>query len=301
MRILIAGALGQLGRDVTEAARAQRHFVLALPRDELDISRAERVNQIIDANRPDLVINCAAYTAVDRAEKESERAFAVNRDGPSNLAAACAHGAIPLIHISTDYVFNGDKKTPYVESDPAQPINVYGLSKAAGETEVQNKTDRYVILRTAWVFGAHGTNFVKTMLKLGQARETIRVVDDQFGCPTFTGHLAGAIMEIAGRYHNQPDFPWGIYHYGGRPAVSWYQFAEQIFSTASEMGLPLQVRNLVAIPTSEYPTPAKRAVNSRLDCRKLKQVFGLKPASWHDGVRTVVEEYQASTPSNPRV
>ena len=294
MHLLITGAQGQLGHDVAQAADQQGFDTQALPRSSLDITRADLVDQAIDARQPDLVVNCAAYTAVDRAEEEPEQAFAVNRDGPSHLAAACARHSIPLIHVSTDYVFDGTKDSPYNETDQIRPINAYGRSKAAGEAAVQAMTGRFVILRTAWVFGAHGNNFVRTMLRLGQERPSLRVVNDQVGCPTFTGHLAEAIMGIVAIYRTETELPWGIYHYGGQPPISWHGFADHIFTTARAMGVPLKIEALEAIPTSEYPLPAKRAANSRLDSSKFERVFGLQTGAWEDGVRAVVSAWLES-------
>ncbi|MDJ0723212.1 MAG: dTDP-4-dehydrorhamnose reductase [Desulfobacterales bacterium] len=299
MRLLITGAQGQLGHDVAQAAIQQGFDTLALTRSTLDITRADRVDRTIDARQPDLVVNCAAYTAVDRAEEESEQAFAANRDGPSHLATTCARHGIPLIHVSTDYVFDGTKDSPYTESDPLRPINTYGRSKAAGEAAVQAMTNRFVILRTAWVFGAHGNNFVRTMLRLGQERPSLRVVNDQVGCPTFTGHLAEAIMGIAAIYRTETECPWGVYHYGGQPPISWHGFADHIFTTARTMGVALKIEALEAIPTSAYPLPAKRAANSRLDCSKFERVFGLQAGAWEDGVRTVISAWLASQAIKP--
>ncbi len=298
MRILITGARGQLGHDVAAAAANRGFDTLALPRSALDITSAGSVDRSIEADRPDLVINCAAYTAVDRAEQESQSALAVNRDGPANLAAACARASIPLIHISTDYVFDGTQDAPYSETDTVRPINAYGMSKLAGETALESKTKHFIIIRTAWVFGTQGNNFVKTMLRLGREREVLQVVNDQIGCPTFSGHLAAAILTIAERYRRQRELPWGIYHYGGQPPVSWHGFADYIFTTARALGLPLSVERLEAIPTSAYPLPAKRAANSRLDCRKIERLFGLKAPSWQIGVQTVVADWSRSHPDS---
>lgn len=294
MRILITGAQGQLGQDVVQSAINLGYVAIALPRSRLDITCADSVNQTFDANQPDIVINCAAYTAVDRAEEERDLALDVNRDGPANLATACKQNAIPLVHVSTDYVFDGAKKEAYTETDPLCPVNNYGFSKAAGESEVQKRADRFIILRTAWVFGINGRNFVKTMLRLGSEHQSIRVVDDQVGCPTYTGHLAKAILTIAERCRRQTDFPWGIYHYAGQPPTSWFGFAKAIFSSARAMGIALKVNHLEAIPTSAYPLPAKRALNSRLDCRKFEQVFGFRAASWQEGVNKVVADWYTS-------
>ena len=292
MRILITGARGQLGRSVAAAAVKRGIDTVALGRRQMDITRAENVNRGIEISLPDLVVNCAGYTAVDRAEQETTLAFAVNRDGPSHLADACSKKAIPLIHISTDYVFDGRKQDPYDETDPICPLNVYGQSKAAGESEIHKKTDRYIILRTAWVFGAHGNNFVKTMLRLGCKHETIRVVDDQIGNPTFSGSLAEVIMRIAAHYRRRNEINWGIYHYGGQPPISWYGFAQQIFQIARRAGLPLKLTRPEAISTDEYPTAAKRAANSVLDNRKIERTFDIRVESWHAGLQAVVAHHR---------
>ena len=298
MRIMITGARGQLGRDVTTAAAIDRGYdTLALPRSSLDITHPDSVDQAFEENIPDLVVNCAAYTAVDRAEQDMETALAVNREGPSNLAVACRRQAIPLIHVSTDYVFAGAGNSAYTETDAVRPVNAYGASKLAGEQEIQKITDRFIILRTAWLFGIHGRNFVKTMLELGQARKSLRVIDDQIGSPTFAGHLAAAIMTIAEHYCRQRKLPWGIYHYGGQPPVSWHEFAEYIFETARARGCPLSIERVEAIPTSAYPLPAKRAANSRLDCGKIERLFGLPAPSWPSGVEAVVADWLRSRPA----
>ncbi len=300
MRILITGAEGQLGSDVVKTAADRGFDAVGLPRRRLDITRTGMVDRVIEDNRPDMVVNCAAFTAVDLAETKMEAALAVNRDGPANLAAACARLSIPLVHISTDYVFEGTQAQPYAETDPVCPINAYGASKLAGEQEIQKRTRRFIILRTAWVFGTHGHNFVKTMLKLSRARETLRVVDDQVGSPTFAGHLAEAITTIAAHYRRQGDLPWGIYHYGGQPSTSWHGLAEYTLAVAREMGATLKIAHLEAIPTSEYPLPAKRAANSQLDGRKIKQAFGLDPSAWQSGVRAVVSEWCRIVDPRPR-
>ncbi|MDJ0855085.1 MAG: dTDP-4-dehydrorhamnose reductase [Desulfobacterales bacterium] len=291
MRIVVTGAQGQLGSEVVSSSVDRGFDAVGLPRSRLDITRSGMVAQAIEDNRPDLVINCAAFTAVDLAETEMASALAANRDGPANLAAACSRLSIPLVHISTDYVFDGTQADPYAETDPVRPINAYGASKLAGEQAIQARIKHFIILRTAWVFGIHGHNFVKTMLKLAMERENLRVVDDQIGCPTYAGHLAETIATIVAHYRRQGDIPWGIYHYGGQPPISWHGLAEHTLAVAREMGLPQKVDRLEAIPTSDYPLPAKRAANSRLDCRKIRQAFGVEPSSWRRGVQAVVADW----------
>ena len=213
------------------------------------------------------VINAAAYTAVDRAESGSEAAFAVNREGPAHLADRCRKRGIPLIHVSTDYVFDGEKGKPYVEEDPIAPLGVYGKSKAAGEAEVRQRLPEHIIVRTAWLVGVHGHNFVKNMLRLGRERETLKVVSDQQGCPTFAADLADAILVMAKQAEIRKLVPWGTYHYCGRGETTWHGFAEAIFEIAGQYE-KFALKNLLPISTAEYPTPVKRPANSVLDCTK---------------------------------
>ena len=222
MRIIVIGAQGQVGWELTRRALALGHNVLAWDQAELDITDAAAVDQALNASNADTVINAAAYTAVDKAEQEPEQAFAVNRDGPAHLAAACTRLNLPLLHISTDYVYDGAKTSPYVEDDPTAPMGVYGASKLAGDEAVRPLCPRHLILRVSWVFGVHGHNFVKTILRLAREREALRVVADQHGCPTFAGDIADALLELAGRIAEiDARAAWGTYHYCGHPATTW--------------------------------------------------------------------------------
>jgi dTDP-4-dehydrorhamnose reductase len=230
-----------------------------------------------------MVVNAAAYTAVDQAESESELAFAVNRDGPAFLASACAERKIPLIHISTDYVFDGEKEGPYLETDPLSPLGVYGKSKAAGEMEVRERLAQHLILRTAWLYGVQGGNFVKTMLRLGRERDVIQVVADQYGCPTYAADLSEAILKIAAQLIGGKKAAWGIYHYCGKGVTSWHGFAEAILNLAKEH-IQLKVKRIEAITTAEYPTPAKRPANSTLDCSLFESRFGFAPRPWNESL-----------------
>jgi dTDP-4-dehydrorhamnose reductase len=232
----------------------------------------------------ELVVNCAAYTAVDRAESEPELALAVNRDGPANLAAACGKAHIPLVHISTDYVFDGSKQGPYRETDPVLPLGVYGRSKAEGDTEVRSRLREHIILRTSWVYGVHGNNFVKTMLRLGQERRVLRVVNDQQGCPTNAADLAEVILAIAGRCDRNP---WGTYHYSGKGVTTWHGLAEAIFAEAQKY-TSLLVERVEPIPSAQYPTPAKRPANSVLDCSLFTSTFGIEPRPWRESLADVI-------------
>ena len=282
--ILVTGGAGQVA---TELAARDDGRLVRVGRPEFDFDQPETIGATFDRVQPTLVVNAAAWTAVDAAEKEVEAAYRANRDGPAALARLCARDDVPLIHISTDYVFDGAKETPYVEDDPTGPTGVYGASKLAGELAVLDSGAKAAILRTAWVYNATGKNFVKTMLNVAQKMNTLRVVDDQFGCPTNAGDLADAILAVADRMAAgwNPAYG-GIFHATGAGSTSWHGFAEAIFAEAARHGRPKPTVN--AIPTSEYPTPAKRPANSRLDCSKLAQVFGVRLPEWQPSlVRTV--------------
>jgi len=280
MRIVVTGAKGQVGWELVRRASACGHEALAWDVDELDIGDAEAVAAALATSGAEIVINAAAYTAVDRAEQEPALAFAVNRDGPAHLAATCARLHIPLLHISTDYVYDGAKRVPYVEEDPTTPLGVYGASKLAGDEVVRQLLSRHLILRVSWVFGIHGHNFVKTILRLAREREELRVVADQYGCPTFAGDIAATLLALAGRVAEMDtNAAWGTYHYCGEPATTWHGFASAIVEQARTRE-PLAVRSVNAITTADYPLPSPRPVNSVLDCAKLTERFGIRPAPW---------------------
>ena len=272
MKLLVIGAQGQLGWEVCRQGKNQDIEILGLDLPEFDITDRSAVRKAIGRSGAELVINAAAYTAVDKAESEPELAFAVNRDGPAYLAASCAENGIPLIHISTDYVFNGRKKGPYLESEPVSPLGVYGKSKAAGEKELRENLKEHIILRTAWLYGIHGNNFVKTMIRLGREKELVRVVADQYGCPTFAVDLAEAIMTIVGYINKGND--WGTYHYCGKGVTTWHVFAQTIFDLARHYD-SFMMKKVIPITTEEYPTQAKRPANSVLDCSLLIKHFAV--------------------------
>jgi dTDP-4-dehydrorhamnose reductase len=236
-----------------------------------------------------LVVNAAAYTAVDRAEEDPEPAFSVNRDGPATLAAECAERRIPLIHLSTDYVFDGHASRPYRESDPAGPLSVYGASKLAGEEAIRARLETHIILRSSWVFGRHGSNFVKTMLGLGRQRDSISVVDDQRGCPTAAADLAVAIGRIAEQI-DEPSFAhWGVFHYCGEPETTWFGFAEAIFEEATLLQA-CATPELLPISSVDFPSRARRPAYSVLDCRRIGKVFGIPQEPWRARLRGVISE-----------
>jgi dTDP-4-dehydrorhamnose reductase len=291
--ILLTGANGQLGWEIERRAAAHGLSLQALKRSDLDIADRGRVAEAVDRARPKIVINGAAYTAVDKAETEHTAAFAANRDGPANLAQACLRHDAVLIHLSTDYVYDGTKRAAYLETDSVGPISVYGASKLAGEDAVRHSGARHVILRTAWVHGVHGHNFVKTMLRLARDRSLLRVVDDQRGCPTFAGDLSEAVLATAARLMRAPqlDELFGTFHCVGGGETTWCGFATAIVAAASEkLGVTPRVE---AITTAEYPTPARRPANSVLDCGKLARVYGIRLRPWEDGLNEMLSRFLA--------
>lgn len=288
--ILLAGSGGQVGHEVMRLAREQGRSLTGLSRAQLDIADSEAVARIFQQARPSLVINAAAYTAVDRAEQDVEAAMRANRQGPAILAAACHAHQIPLIHLSTDYVFDGTKTGPYLEDDPAAPAGVYGRSKWEGEEEVRTVLREHLIIRVSWVFGPHGNNFVKTMLRLAAERDALRVVADQHGCPTSATHIAQAILTIVDRIRAGADVDarWGTYHFCGRPETVWHGFAEIIIREAVRLGLLARAIPVQPITTDQYPTPARRPLNSVLDCQKIEQAFGLSIPAWQEGLTAML-------------
>ncbi len=239
---------------------------------------------------PGLLINCAAYTAVDKAESEPEAAFAVNRDGPANLADECERLGIPLIHISTDYVFNGKSDRPYREEDAADPLNVYGLSKWEGEEAVRSRLVEHIIVRTSWLYGSRGRNFVKTMLRLGAEREELKVVSDQYGCPTWSFDLAVCLVRIAERVlSGSEEVPWGTYHFCGAGVTTWYNFASAILDEARRRQSS-RIARVSPVPTSSYPTVAARPGYSALDCGKIEASFGIAPPPWEKSLAGLIDK-----------
>jgi dTDP-4-dehydrorhamnose reductase len=287
MEILIIGANGQLGWELLNRSKPRNFDTVSLDLPEFDITdRSQVQKQVLQAN-VSLVINAAAHTAVDRAESEAELAFGINRDGPSHLASACAEKSIPLIHISTDYVFDGRKKTPYSEGDPVCPLGVYGKSKEGGEVSVRDLLQEHIILRTSWLYGTHGNNFVKTMIHLGGQQEQVRVIADQYGSPTYTGDLADAILDIAALIRKGGPIAWGTYHYCGKGETTWHGFAEKIFELAGQY-VSLKVKKVEAITTEDYPTPAKRPAWSCLDCSSIETQFHISPRPWQEGLEEMI-------------
>ncbi|MFT3722048.1 MAG: dTDP-4-dehydrorhamnose reductase [Hyphomonadaceae bacterium] len=289
--LVIGGISGQVARALADLDGPEFGIEVA-GRPGADLARPETLRNTVLAARPDVVINCGAYTAVDQAESEPAIAHAINAEGPAALAAACLDAGAPLVHISTDYVFDGTKTTPYVESDPTNPQGVYGASKLAGEMAVAASGIRHVILRVSWVHASMGKNFVRTMLRLARSQERINVVADQLGRPTYASHLAIALRDIAARLVLDPLAPTGVFHLSGSgDPSSWRQFAEFVFSASQVRGGPTAIAD--PVPTSGYPTAAKRPANSVLDCAKIAEAYGLVMPSWRQGVEECVEEIAA--------
>ncbi|MEZ8186047.1 dTDP-4-dehydrorhamnose reductase [Shewanella sp. 5S214] len=290
MRILVTGKNGQIARCLVEQLSTMPDItLLALDRDQLDITDSINVNKVVAEFIPNIIINAAAYTAVDKAEQERELAYAINRDGPYNLAVAANNINATIIHISTDYVFAGDSLAAYVESDNTEPQSEYGRSKLAGEQAVERAYSRHIILRTGWAFSEQGHNFVNTMLRLTKTTDTLDVVADQFGGPTYAGDIAKAIVTISKQLADGNQ-AYGLYHYSGFPYVSWHAFAEKIFELALAQGVLKQSIQVNPITTPDYPTPAKRPANSRLNCHKIKQEFGIVQSDWQAAL-VRIEEY----------
>jgi len=283
MNLLLAGANGQLGREMMVQCRKGGIHAVGLDLPELDIGRADPVRDAVATYRPELVINAAAYTAVDTAETDTEAAFRVNATGARLLAEVCRTAGIPMIHISTDYVFNGTRDTPYTEDAPLSPIGVYGISKAQGETWVRHHLHRHMIIRTSWLYSVYGHNFVKTMLRLGRQQEEVRVVADQRGCPTSAEDLAGALLAMARQIGSEGASHWGTYHYCGKGDTTWFHFAEAIFKRASNY-IPLRVSRLVPISTTDFGAPAPRPAYSVLSCERIRQRFGIIQHPWPDSL-----------------
>lgn len=286
MRILVFGTTGQLARELHRRA-PEGVTLTALGRDKADLADPAACARAVTEAEADLIINAAAHTAVDLAESEPALADTVNGTTPGAMAAAAAKRGLPFLHVSTDYVFDGSGTRPWREDDPVAPLGAYGRSKLLGERLITEAGGQSVILRTAWVFSAHGKNFVKTMLRLGADRETLSVVDDQRGGPTAAADIADALFTIARAFGEGRGKP-GIYHFAGAPTVSWADFAEAIFAASSLPRKPAVTR----IPTSAYPTPAQRPANSALDCSRILATYGIKQPDWRKSLSDVIKDLE---------
>lgn len=294
MRVAVTGLNGQVVTSLVEqASRHEDIVVLPLGRPHLDLAQLETIAPALEAAAPDIIVSAAAYTAVDKAESDAEAAFRANGEAPGVIAATAAALGVPVIHISTDYVFDGAKAEPYVEDDPVCPLGVYGASKLAGEVAVQQATSDFAILRTAWVYSPFGNNFVKTMLRLAADRDELNVVADQFGAPTSALDIASAVIAAARQMleHPRDDQRRGIFHLGGTGYTDWAGFAEEIMALSAARQGPSARVNRIA--TSEYPTPARRPASSRLNTDKLHDRFGIRPGHWRESLVPVIDRLMA--------
>lgn len=291
MRTLVIGTTGQVALEL----RRNPHppAIDLVPPRKVDLADESAVLSLLDGEQPRLVLNAGAYTAVDRAETERERAFAVNAAGPGILARWCEQHSAALVHLSTDYVFDGTKRSPYLVDDATGPINTYGESKLAGELEVRAALGRHLIVRTSWVFSAHGQNFVKTMLRLARERDELRVVADQLGRPTPAADLAAALWRAAAQLAAGDEHSWGTYHFAGAGETSWHGFADAIVD--EQRALTGKSPSVKAIATADFPTPAKRPQSSILDTSRFEAAFRYAPAHWREGLRAVVQELLTAT------
>lgn len=286
--IAIIGSLGQLGSDLVQICQIENIAFNACDLPEIDITSIGSISAALNKNKPAVIVNCAAYTAVDKAEEEKDMAYLINGQGAGNLAIYAKEIDIPLIQISTDYVFSGEANKPYKEDDAVDPQGVYGLSKLEGEKIVLNNWGKSIIIRTSWLYGINGHNFVKTMYKLMKEKEKIRVVSDQFGSPTWSFDLARAIIDII--INKKIENACGnIFHYCNSGFTSWHGFAQEIFNLLMEKGIKLDCQRVRAIPTSGYPTPAKRPAHSVLNTDKIGKLLGYALPGWKDSLRKYIE------------
>ena len=284
MKILVTGVTGQLGSEVAVTFRQLGHEVIAADRHSLDFLQPAGAASLVRAQRPDWIINCAAYTQVDKAESEPAQAFTVNRDTPAQLAQAVAEYQGRMLQLSTDFVFDGAQRRPYLEDDATHPLGVYGRSKREGEQAVQRMLPEAVIMRTAWVYGAHGHNFVKTMLRLAAAGKPLRVVSDQTGAPTWTTDIVAAIVALVDRQAA------GVFHFTAAGETSWHGFASAILEEAADIGFPIKTGSVAPITTAEYPLPATRPAYSVLDTKKISALLPFTIPAWRDSLKNMLQE-----------
>ncbi|MEO0835114.1 MAG: dTDP-4-dehydrorhamnose reductase [Cyanobacteria bacterium J06642_3] len=294
-KILLIGSTGQVGQELLTTL-APLGEIIAPTKQELDLTQPQAIAQSITSWQPDIIVNAAAYTAVDRAEQESNLAMTINAEAVKTIALSAQQISALLIHISTDYVFAGDACTPYPETAPTQPLGAYGKSKLLGEQAIAKNCDQYLIVRTAWVYGSRGQgNFVKTMLRLGAEREELKVVADQIGSPTWSYDLAEAIAKLIQLKTSDPtsqEISSGTYHFTNSGIASWYDFAQAIFTEAKQLGFPLKIKRLIPIPSRDYPTPAQRPHYSVLAKEKYSTIV-THPPYWRNSLRTMLAEFLA--------
>ena len=285
-KVLLIGAKGQVGQEL-QVTLPSLGEVISIGREELDLTNSEKIGQLIREIHPDYLVNAAAYTAVDKAETEPELAYSINATAPKIMAESAEKIQAKFLHISTDYVFDGRKNTPYLETDLTNPLGVYGQSKLRGEEEIKTVNSQAIILRTAWVYGSYGkSNFVKTMLRLGKEREELKVVVDQVGSPTWAKDIAAAITHLL----INADNPAGIYNFTNSGVASWFDLTKAIFEEAKISGIPLKIQRVIPITTAEYPTPAVRPAYSVLSGQKISQQLGYIPPYWRDSLKAMLNQ-----------
>jgi len=285
-KVLLIGAKGQVGQEL-QVTLPQLGEVISIGREELDLTNSEKIGQLIREIHPDYLVNASAYTAVDKAETEPDLAYSINATAPKIMAEAAEKTKAKFLHISTDYVFDGRKNTPYLETDLTNPLGVYGQSKLRGEEEIKTVNSQAIILRTAWVYGSYGkSNFVKTMLRLGKEREELKVVVDQVGSPTWSKDIAAAITHLLINVDNPP----GIYNFTNSGVASWFDLTKAIFEEAKISGIPLKIQRVIPITTAEYPTPAVRPAYSVLSGQKISQQLGYIPPYWRDSLKAMLNQ-----------
>ena len=290
-KILLTGITGQVGRELQQTLKSQTE-VIGVSRQEFDLSQPEQIKQKIAEVKPDIIVNAGAYTAVDKAEDETELAIEINANAPKVMAICAKEIGATLVHISTDYVFNGQNYTPYLETDRTEPLGVYGNSKLQGEEGVRTNCDRHIILRTAWVYGSRGHgNFVKTMLRLGETKQELKVVADQIGSPTWSYDIAGAIALLIERAQSGEAIG-GTYHFSDSGVASWYDLAVAVFAEAKQLGFPLKIERVLPITTADYPTKAQRPAYSVLSKGKYTAATGVYPPHWRESLRKMLTEFK---------
>ncbi|MCH8256464.1 MAG: dTDP-4-dehydrorhamnose reductase [Proteobacteria bacterium] len=289
MRILLTGCDGQVGCEISRKAPGYGFDVIATDIGNLDITDIGAIRRLQGKHQAEIFINAAAYTAVDKAESEQQLAHDVNALGAKNLATVARECNLPILHISTDYIFSGNASTPYKDDSEPDPQGVYGVTKLAGERLVAQSNARHLTLRTSWVFGIDGQNFVKTMLRLGSEKDEVSVVADQFGSPTYAGHIATALLMLTEQYQQQGDLPWGNYNFCDNDTTTWHLFATKIMQMGQAQGLLTKLPVVHPIRTEDYPTPATRPLYSVLDCSLFEQTFpDIGISSWQSGLREMI-------------
>lgn len=291
MKILVTGANGQVGSEIIRLFTTTEHEIIAFTRKELDCTNVKAVSSALSIIQPQLIINAAAYTAVDKAEDETNLAYLINADFVQQLAFYCAQKQIPLIHLSTDYVFDGSKAGAYSEKDTPNPQGIYAKSKFAGEQAIVSQLNEHIILRVSWVFGVYGNNFVKTILNLASSRDELKIVADQWGRPTPARDIARVLLEMVEKINKSSFSNWGIYHYAGEGSTNWYEFSSTFIDLAKKKGASVTINRLSPIRTEEYPTKAVRPKNSVLDTSKIEKVLNISCHSWKDYLPEVVNDF----------